>query len=80
MYLKAIHRNCSGCGTCRLACAIANFNEVRPARALLTIEGRFPHRATTGSICAISAAPPLGGNGAEWMESTALSRSAAPAA
>lgn len=42
MYLKAIHQNCSGCGACRLACAIANFDEVRPARALLTIEGRFP--------------------------------------
>jgi ferredoxin len=42
MYLKAIHQNCSGCGTCRLACALANFNEVRPARALLNIEGRFP--------------------------------------
>jgi Fe-S-cluster-containing hydrogenase component 2 len=42
MNLKAIHANCSGCGTCRLACAIANFGAVAPSRALLTIEGRFP--------------------------------------
>jgi Fe-S-cluster-containing hydrogenase component 2 len=42
MMLTAVHANCSGCGTCRLACAIANFNEVRPAKALLRIEGRFP--------------------------------------
>jgi ferredoxin len=42
MMLKAIHEKCSGCGTCRLACAIANFREVAPAKALLVIEGRFP--------------------------------------
>ena len=40
--LKAVHENCSGCGTCRLACAIENFREVNPARALLRIQGRFP--------------------------------------
>ncbi|MGD2269864.1 MAG: 4Fe-4S binding protein [Desulfobacterales bacterium] len=40
--LKAVHENCSGCGTCRLACAIENFREVNPFRALLRIQGRFP--------------------------------------
>lgn len=40
--LKAVHENCSGCGTCRLACAIENFREVNPSRALLRIQGRFP--------------------------------------
>ncbi len=42
MPLDAIHENCSGCGTCTLACAITNFKEVNPSRALLRIEGRFP--------------------------------------
>ena len=42
MELIAIHDNCSGCGTCRLACAIRNFQEVNPAKSLLRIEGRFP--------------------------------------
>jgi ferredoxin len=40
--LIAIHENCSGCGTCRLACAIRNFQEVNPSKSLLRIEGRFP--------------------------------------
>jgi len=40
--LIAIHENCSGCGTCRLACAIANFQEVNPSKSLLRIEARFP--------------------------------------
>jgi Fe-S-cluster-containing hydrogenase component 2 len=40
--LKAIHENCSGCSTCRLACAIENFQEVNPSKSLLRIEGRFP--------------------------------------
>ena len=42
MELIAIHENCSGCGTCRLACAIENFSEVNPSRSLLRIEGCFP--------------------------------------
>ena len=42
MKLKAFHENCSGCGTCRLACAIENFQEVNPSKSLLRIEGRFP--------------------------------------
>jgi len=42
MYLQAIHENCSGCGVCRLICAIENFREVNPSMALLKIEGRFP--------------------------------------
>jgi len=40
--LRAIHENCSGCCTCRLACAIENHRQVRPALAVLRIEGRFP--------------------------------------
>ena len=42
MQLKAFHERCSGCSTCRLACAIENFNEVNPSRSLLRIEARFP--------------------------------------
>jgi ferredoxin len=42
MILKIIHENCSGCGTCRLACALENFSVVQPSRALLRIQGRFP--------------------------------------
>ena len=42
MQLRAIHENCSGCSTCRLACAIENYREVNPSRSLLRIEGRFP--------------------------------------
>ena len=42
MNLRAIHKNCSGCGTCRLACAIENFQEVNLSKSLLRIEARFP--------------------------------------
>jgi Fe-S-cluster-containing hydrogenase component 2 len=42
MELRVIHENCSGCGTCRLVCALENYREVNPARALLRIRGRFP--------------------------------------
>ena len=42
MELKAIHKNCSGCGICRLVCALENFREVNPSMAALRIEGRFP--------------------------------------
>ena len=42
MELRAIHKNCSGCSTCRLACAIENVQEVNPAKSLLRIEARFP--------------------------------------
>ena len=34
--------SCSGCGVCKLACSIANFQQVTPAKAMLRIEGRFP--------------------------------------
>lgn len=37
-----IHEKCSGCGTCKLACAMEKFVAVQPTRALLRIEGRFP--------------------------------------
>ena len=33
MELKAIHENCSGCGVCRVVCALENFREVNPAKA-----------------------------------------------
>lgn len=42
MELRAIHERCSGCGVCKLACALENYREVNPAKALLRIEGRFP--------------------------------------
>lgn len=42
MKLIAQHTNCSGCGICRLVCALENFSEVCPSRAMLRIEGRFP--------------------------------------
>ena len=42
MKLKAFHEKCSGCGTCRLACAITNFQEVNPAKSLLRIGALFP--------------------------------------
>jgi len=40
--LKAFNEKCSGCGTCRLACAIENFQEVNPSKSVLRIEARFP--------------------------------------
>jgi ferredoxin len=42
MKLKAVHEYCSGCGVCRLACALENFREMNPSLAALRIEGRFP--------------------------------------
>lgn len=42
MELIARHENCSGCGTCRLACSITNLREVNPSKSLLRIEARFP--------------------------------------
>ena len=42
MELQVIHERCSGCGTCRLACALENYREVNPTMALLRIRGRFP--------------------------------------
>ncbi|NOY86319.1 MAG: 4Fe-4S dicluster domain-containing protein [Deltaproteobacteria bacterium] len=40
--LRAIHERCSGCRACELACALANFREMNPAKSALDIEGRFP--------------------------------------
>lgn len=37
---------CSGCNTCRLACGLANYSEVNPAKAALTIVGHFPGPGT----------------------------------
>ena len=42
MKLRTVHEDCSGCSTCRLACAIENFQEVNPSKSLLRIEARFP--------------------------------------
>jgi ferredoxin len=42
MELRAVHEYCSGCGVCRLACALENFREINPSLAALRIEGRFP--------------------------------------
>ncbi len=42
MNLKFNHDNCSGCGVCKLACSIKNFNQVNPSMALLRIHGVFP--------------------------------------
>jgi len=42
VYLTVIHERCSGCGTCRLACAVQIFGQVNPSLSLLRIEGRFP--------------------------------------
>ncbi|MFO7642859.1 MAG: 4Fe-4S binding protein [Desulfosarcina sp.] len=42
MMPTVIHERCSGCGACKLACAMENFNAVQPTRALLWIQGRFP--------------------------------------
>jgi len=40
--LQTFNQHCSGCGTCRLACAIENFQAVNPSRSLLRIEARLP--------------------------------------
>lgn len=42
MELIATHEKCSGCCTCRLACALENHRTVNPSLAVLRIEGRFP--------------------------------------
>ncbi len=42
MELQTVHEKCSGCSTCRLACALENFREVKPSLSVLRIEGRFP--------------------------------------
>jgi len=42
MNLKLNHEKCSGCGVCKLACSINNFDEVTPSKAVLRIEGLFP--------------------------------------
>ena len=46
MKLQAFNEYCSGCDTCRLACAIENFRAVNPSRSLLRIEARFPEPGT----------------------------------
>ena len=42
MKLLGISQRCSGCGTCRLACALENYRQVSPAMSALSIHGRFP--------------------------------------
>ena len=79
-----IHEKCSGCGTCKLACAMENFSAVQPARRFCGSKGAFPHREITRSIFAISAASAL--TAARWMPSpwmpgfTAWTRTFAPVA
>jgi len=46
MKLTAIHSQCSGCGTCRLICGLANYGQVNPAMSALSIRGRFPDPGT----------------------------------
>lgn len=46
MKLKAIPERCSGCGTCRLVCGLANYDQVNPAMSALSIHGRFPAPGT----------------------------------
>ncbi len=46
MYLQTVDENCSGCRTCLLACALENFREINPAKALLRIQGLFPAPGT----------------------------------
>jgi len=40
--LKPIHERCSGCGVCRLTCALENYRLIQPSLGLLRIEARFP--------------------------------------
>jgi len=42
MQFDILSDHCSGCNTCRLVCALANYNEVNPAKAALRIIGHFP--------------------------------------
>ncbi len=42
MQLTTIPENCSGCRTCLMACALAQFREVNPSKAVLNIRGLFP--------------------------------------
>lgn len=37
---------CSGCCTCRLVCALANFRQTNPSKAALAITGHFPAPGT----------------------------------
>lgn len=59
MILKSINENCSGCRTCQVVCALENYREINPAKAALSIEGKFPapgtytiHYCTQCGICA----------------------------
>lgn len=42
MRLIAKPECCSGCGACKLVCALTNYDQVNPALAALSIQGRFP--------------------------------------
>mgnify|MGYP006303956477 CR=1 FL=1 len=46
MQLQAINENCSGCRTCLVACALENFREINPSKAVLRIQGLFPGPGT----------------------------------
>jgi Fe-S-cluster-containing hydrogenase component 2 len=36
------NETCSGCKICQLACALVNYQETNPAKALLNVYGKFP--------------------------------------
>lgn len=46
MQLQAVNENCSGCRTCLVVCALENFKEINPAKAMLRIQGLFPEPGT----------------------------------
>jgi len=46
MHYETHSELCSGCNTCRVACGLANFKEVNPAKAALNIVGQFPGPGT----------------------------------
>jgi Fe-S-cluster-containing hydrogenase component 2 len=58
MNLKFNHEKCSGCGVCKLACSIKNFEEVTPSKAVLRIEGLFPEPGLYW--CGVMMAPAAG--------------------
>jgi Fe-S-cluster-containing hydrogenase component 2 len=46
MNFELHHELCSGCSACKLVCALANFQEVNPAKAALAIVSHFPAPGT----------------------------------
>ncbi|SKC39584.1 4Fe-4S binding protein [Maledivibacter halophilus] len=42
MKLKVDASTCSGCGACKLVCALKNFKDINPCKAALNVKGFFP--------------------------------------